>query len=122
MMRIPEDALPGSTLNVTACDAIYGQALNRGRSAGKYLPTNFEQLIQYVENMERNNNLMVRVLLAKKGITYKGEGFPSLPASMLSIMSFSNQSGVGTLFDEVVSRVPTNYVLNGNQTIPILVK
>lgn len=122
MMRIPEDALPGSTLNVTACDAIYGQALNLGRSAGKYLPTNFDQLIRYIENMERNNNLMVRILLAKKGITYKGEGFPSLPASMLSIMSFSNQSGIGPLVDEVVSRVSTKYVLNGNQTIPILVK
>lgn len=122
LMHIPEDTLPGSMLNLTACDATYGQALNIGRSAGKYFPTNFEQLVQYVENMERNNNLMVRILLTKKGITYKGEGFPSLPASMLSIMSFSNCSGIGPLFDEVVSRVPVKYVLNGNQTIPISVK
>ncbi len=122
VVQIPEDVLPGSMLNVTACDATFGQALNLGRSAGKYLPTNFEQLLHYVENMERNNNLMVRVLLTKKGITYKGEGFPSLPASMLSIMSFSTQSGIGPLFDEVISRVPTKYVLNGNQTVPISVK
>ena len=66
MMQIPEDTLPGSALNVTACDAMYGQALNMGRSAGKFLPTNFEQLLHYIENMERNNNLMVRVLLPKK--------------------------------------------------------
>ena len=122
MMQIPEDTLPGSALNVTACDATYGQALNMGRSAGKFLPTNFEQLLHYVENMERNNNLMVRVLLPKKGVTYKGEGFPSLPTSMLSIMSISNQSGIGPLFDEVISRVPTAYVLNGNQSIPVSVK
>jgi hypothetical protein len=122
MMRIPEDTLPGSMLNVTACDATFGQALNLGRSAGKYLPTNFEQLLRYIENMERNNNLMVRILLAKKGITYKGEGFPSLPASMLSIMNFSNQSGVGPLLDEVIARVPMTYVLSGNQTISISVK
>jgi hypothetical protein len=122
MMQIPEDTMTGSTLNVTACDATYGQALNMGRSAGKYLPTNFEQLLYYTENMEKNNNLMVRVLLPKKGITYKGEGFPSLPSSMLSIMSFSNQSGIGPLFDEVVTRVPTAYVLSGNQSIPISVK
>lgn len=121
-MRIPEDTLPGSILNLTACDATYGQTLNLGRSAGKYFPTNFEQLIRYVENMERNNNLTVRILLAKKGLTYKGEGFPSLPASMLSIMSYSNYSGIGPLFDEVVSRIPMEYVLNGNQTIPISVK
>jgi hypothetical protein len=121
-MQIPEDTLPGSTLNVTACDATYGQALNMGRSAGKFLPTNFEQLLHYVENMERNNNLMVRVLLPKKGVTYKGEGFPSLPTSMLSIMSFSNQSGIGPLFDEVISRIPTAYVVSGNQSIPVSVK
>lgn len=122
LMHIPEDTLPGSTLNVTACDATYGQALNMGRSAGKFLPTNFEQLLHYVENMERNNNLMVRVLLPKKGVTYKGEGFPSLPTSMLSIMSFSNQSGIGPLFDEVISRIPTAYVVSGNQSIPVSVK
>lgn len=122
MMQIPEDTLPGSALNVTACDAMYGQALNMGRSAGKFLPTNFEQLLHYVENMERNNTLMVRVLLPKKGVTYKGEGFPSLPTSILSIMSASNQSGIGPLFDEVISRVPTSYVLNGNQSIPVSVK
>jgi hypothetical protein len=122
LMQIPEDTLPGSTLNVTACDAMYGQALNMGRSAGKFLPTNFEQLLHYIENMERNNNLMVRVLLPKKGVTYKGEGFPSLPTSILSIMSASNQSGIGPLFDEVISRVPTSYVLNGNQSIPVSVK
>jgi len=122
MMQIPEDTLPGSALNVTACDATYGQALNMGRSAGKFLPTNFEQLLHYIENMERNNTLMVRVLLPKKGVTYKGEGFPSLPTSILSIMSVSNQSGIGPLFDEVISRVPTSYVLNGNQSIPVSVK
>ncbi len=121
-VRIPEDTIPGSTLNVTACDATYGQALNMGRAGGKFLPTNFDQLLRYVENMERNNNLMVRVLLSKKGVTYKGEGFPSLPTSILSVMSFSNQSGIGPLFDEVVSRAPTSYVLNGNQSIAVLVR
>lgn len=122
MMKIPEDTLPGSTLNITACDATYGQALNMGRAAGKYLPVNFHQLLHYVENMEKNNNLAVRILLPKRGLTYKGEGFPSLPSSMLSIMSFSNQSGIGPLLDEVISRVPTPYMLLGNQNISISVK
>lgn len=121
-MHIPEDTLPGNVLNVTACDAMFGQALNMGRSAGKYLPTNLHQLLHYIENMEQNNNLMIRILLPKKGLTYKGEGFPSLPSSMLSIMSFSNQTGVGPLLDELIARVPTPYILTGNQSIPISVK
>lgn len=121
-MQIPEDVLPGTVLNVTACDATYGQALNMGRSAGKYSPTNFKQLLHYIENMEQNNSLMVRILLPKKGLTYKGEGFPSLPSSVHSIMSFSNQSGIGPLLDEVISRVPTTYILSGNQSIPVSVE
>ena len=119
---IPEDVPPGSILVVTACDSTYGQSLNMSRSAGKHLPTNFEQLLHYVENMERNNRLQVRVLLPKKGLTYKGEGFPSLPPSMQSIMSVSNQSGVGPLFDEEIVRVPTRYVIMGNQSVSVVVK
>jgi len=122
LLQIPDDTLPGSVLTVTACDAMYGNALNRGRAAGKYLPANFEQLLQYVENMEKNNTLMVRILLPKRGLTYKGEGFPSLPLSMVSIMSNANQSGVGPLSDEVITRVPTTYVLNGRQNISIMVE
>lgn len=119
---IPEDVPPGSILNVTACDATYGQSLNMSRSAGKHLPTNFEQLLHYVENMERNNRLQVRVLLPKKGLTYKGEGFPSLPPSMQSIMSVSNQSGIGPLFDEEIVRIPTRYIIIGNQSVSVVVK
>ena len=119
---IPEDVPSGSILSVTACDATYGQALNMGRSAGKHLPANFDQLLRYVENMERNNRIQVRVLLPKKGLTYKGEGFPSLPPSMQSIMSVSNQSGIGPLFDEAIVRVPTRYVIMGNQSVSVVVK
>lgn len=119
---IPEDVPPGSVLNITACDATYGQTLNMSRSAGKHLPTNFVQLLHYVENMERNNRLQVRVLLPKKGLTYKGEGFPSLPPSMQSIMSVSNQSGIGPLFDEEIVRIPTRYVIIGNQSVSVVVK
>ncbi len=121
-ISIPEDVSPGSILSVTACDATYGQSLNMSRSAGKHLPTNFEQLLRYVENMERNNRLQVRVLLPKKGLTYKGEGFPSLPPSMQSIMSVSNQSGIGPLFDEEIVRIPTRYVIMGNQSVSVVVK
>lgn len=119
---IPEDVPPGSVLNVTACDVTYGQSLNMSRSAGKHLPTDFEQLLHYVENLERNNRLQVRVLLPKKGLTYKGEGFPSLPPSMQSIMSVSNQSGIGPLFDEEIVRIPTRYVIVGNQSVSVVVK
>ncbi|MCF6147844.1 MAG: hypothetical protein E3K37_04205 [Candidatus Kuenenia sp.] len=121
-VKIPEDVIPGNLLEVTACDAKFSQSLDRGRAAGKHLPVNFDQLLDYVGDMEKNNNLIVRVLLSKNGLTYKGEGLPSLPPSILSIMSHAGQSGIGPLLGEIITKVPTNYILNGKQSIQILVK
>lgn len=121
-IKIPEDVLPGDLLEITACDAKFSKSLDMARAAGRHLPVNFEQLLDDVCDMERNNNLIVRVLLSKNGLTYKGEGLPSLPQSIFSIMNNVGQSGVGPLMGEIITKVPTKYVLNGKQSIHVLVK
>ncbi|MBM4055412.1 MAG: hypothetical protein FJ264_12255 [Planctomycetes bacterium] len=121
-IKVPEDALPGNLLEITACDAKFSQSLDMGRSAGKHLPVNFEQLLDYASDMEKNNNLIVRILLSKNGLTYKGEGLPSLPPSIFSVLTHTGQSGIGPLMGEIITKVPTKYVLNGRQSIQILVK
>ncbi|MBT6225863.1 MAG: hypothetical protein HOI47_04300 [Candidatus Scalindua sp.] len=50
-----------------------------------------------------------------------GEDFPSLPNSVLSIMSLSNQSGVTPLRSEMVKRIQTEWLINGKQTINLFV-
>ncbi|MGR3318326.1 MAG: SpoIVB peptidase S55 domain-containing protein [Candidatus Anammoxibacter sp.] len=118
-IQIPDDISPGSRILVTACSSNYSSFLNMQRSPGKYKPANFQQLIELIKDVELNNELIVRVLLPGNGISYKGMEFPSLPSSVLSIMSRPNYSGTEMLFTEEIHRIKTDWLVNGNQSLLI---
>ncbi len=120
--QIPNDTVPGSVISLTACDSQYSQSLEKLRAPDMFKSKNFDQLVDLIEITEKRTNLIVRLRLSKRGITYQGQGFPSLPSSLLSIMAFSNQSGVGILYDEAVLRVETDWVLSGMQSLPLIVE
>lgn len=120
--QVPKDAVPGSIISLTACDSKYSQSLKKLRAPGIFKPKNFDQLIDLIETTENSTNLIVRLRMSKRGITYQGQRFPSLPSSLLSIMASSNQSGVGILRDEVVLRIETDWVLSGIQSLPLIVE
>ncbi len=120
-IKIPDDVVPGSNIQVIVCDAMNSKMLEMASAPGRFSPSSFEQLVHHLEDGERNNNIIVKIRLNKKGLTYMGEDFPSLPNSVLSIMSLSNQSGVTPLRSEIVKRVPTEWLINGKQTINLFV-
>ncbi len=121
-LHIPQDAAPGSTITVDVCNADTSQALERSRIPEKFLATGLEHLIKILEDAEQNTNLIVRAVLPKRGITYRGQPLPSLPSSLLAIMSFPNQSGIGRLTEEVVSKKQLEWVLQGSQNFTLTVK
>ncbi|HLA37080.1 MAG TPA: hypothetical protein VJZ02_01290, partial [Candidatus Brocadiales bacterium] len=121
-LQIPLDVSPGSTITVDACNADTSQALERSRAPEKFLPTSLEHLIKILEDAEPNTNLIVRAVLPKRGITYRGKPLPSLPSSLLSIMSFPNQGGIGRLTEELVSKRPVDWILQGSQNFTLTVK
>jgi hypothetical protein len=121
-IKIPDDVAPGSSIQVIVCDAANSKMLEMTSAPGRFSPSNFEQLISQLENGEKNNNLIIKIRLNKKGLTYMGEDFPSLPNSFLSIMSLSNQSGTSPLQSEIVKRIQTEWFINGKQTIDLFVE
>ncbi len=121
-IKLPDDITHGSRIRITVCDANHSKMLETTGAPGRLVPTNFEQLISNVEDVENNKNLIIRVLLNKRGLTYMGESFPSLPNSFLNIMSLSNQSGISRLRGEIVKRVQTNWLITGKQTINLFVE
>ncbi len=121
-IKIPDDITRGSRIKVFVCDANYSQMLDITGTPGLLIPANFEQLINNIEDVENNKNLIVRIRLNKRGLTYMGERFPSLPNSFLSIMSLSNQSGVTRLQSEIIKRVQTNWLVTGKQSINLFVE
>ena len=120
-IKIPDDVAPGSSIQVIVCDAMNSKMLEMATAPGHFSPSSFEQLIDHFEDGERNDNIIVKIRLNRKGLTYMGEDFPSLPNSFLSIMSLSNQSGVTPLWSEMVKQIPTDWLINGKQTITLFV-
>ncbi len=121
-IKLPDDITRGSTIRIIVCDANHSRMLETTGAPGRLVPTNFEQLISNVEDVENNKNLIIRVLLNKRGLTYMGEDFPSLPNSFLNIMSLSNQSGISRLRGEIVKRIQTKWLITGKQTINLFVE
>ncbi len=120
-IKIPDDVASGSRIQIIVCDALNSKMLEMASAPGHFSPSSFEQLVHHFEDGERNNNIIVKILLNKKGLTYMGEDFPSLPNSFLNIMSMSNQSGITPLWSEIVKRIPTEWLINGKQTINLFV-
>ena len=120
-IKIPDDVVRGSSVRVTVCDAVISRMMEMTSAPGHFSPSSFEQLINNIEDTESNNNIIVKIRLNKRGLTYMGEDFPSLPNSFLSIMALSNQSGVAPLQSETVKRVPTEWLINGKKTIILFI-
>ncbi|MBZ0107110.1 MAG: hypothetical protein K8F52_00455 [Candidatus Scalindua rubra] len=120
-INVPDDVTPGSSIQVIVCDAMNSKMLEMTSAPGHFSPSSFEQLIHHFEDGERNNSIVVKIRSDRKGLTYMGEDFPSLPNSFLSIMSLSNQSGATPLQSEMVKRIPTEWLINGKQTINLFV-
>ncbi|MEE9201473.1 MAG: SpoIVB peptidase S55 domain-containing protein [Candidatus Brocadiales bacterium] len=119
---IPPDTAPGTNIVLNVCDSNTSQVIARGRAPDVFTPSSFKHLVEILEETEPNTNLIVRALLSKRGVTFKGQKFPSLPSSVMNIMSFSNQSGVNRLMDEIVCREPVEWVLAGSKTLHLFVK
>ncbi len=120
-IKVPEDVTPGSSIQIIVCDAMNSKMLEVASAPGHFSPSSFEQLVHHLEDGEHNTNIIVKILLDKIGLTYMGEDFPSPPNSFLSIMSFSNQSGITPLRSEIIKRIPTEWLINGKQTINLFV-
>ncbi len=121
-IQIPHDVSPGSSITIDICNADTSQALERSRAPDKFMATSLEHLIRILEGIEPNTNLVMRALLPKRGITYRGQPLPYLPSSLLSIMSFPNQSGIGRLTEEIVIKKQLEWIIQGSQNFTLTVK
>lgn len=121
-VHVPPDTAPGSNVTISVCNSDISQALERSRSPDLFHPSSFEHLVNLLESIESNTNLIIRALIPKRGVAFKGQRLPSLPSSLLTVMSFSNQSGVSRLMDEVVYREPVDWILAGFETLSLFVE
>jgi len=79
------------------------------------------QLIRFIEGKERNQQLVIQVVLPDKGATVAGERFAFVPASLRAILSDSAQSDIRIEKDVIELRYDTPWVIQGSQLLGVKV-
>ncbi|MCK5329408.1 MAG: hypothetical protein KAR36_12460 [Candidatus Latescibacteria bacterium] len=118
---VPED-LEDGIVRLRVCDALSSETLEVKRAPGKYTPRSVEHLIETLNYQERNDHLIVELVVPEKGVTVEGAEMPSLPPSALEILRSSRQTRASLSVEGVVrirKRIETDFVITGRHTIEL---
>ncbi len=120
--RLPLALPAGRVLMVTACDALAARMLDRAANPGAFRPESLDQLLALIEREDDNRNLVLRIAMPAPGISSNGDTLPALPASLVNIIAFGNQSGASPAMTEIVLKRKTEWALSGTQTLSLVVE
>jgi hypothetical protein len=83
------------------------------------LPQTLDQLFDSLrlQTKARRTNLTVRLPTHEAGVVLHGKPLPNLPASMVQILGNGKRTGTQMMSSAITSRVPTNWVIQGADTI-----
>ncbi|MDA0747615.1 MAG: hypothetical protein O2954_13925, partial [bacterium] len=118
-LKIPPQAR-GNRLMLVVTSAGAYQKMESKRAPGAHAARNLDDLVRLLRVVDRNDELIFKLLSTSPGVTIEGREVSALPASVLAALGMSRESGAiqpvsQTVLGEV--RVKTNYVLSGNQTV-----
>jgi len=115
-LTIPEDA-PDGGAQILVADAKTARAFEKSRAPSTFRPQSLDQLLGFLQDVEKHNEVYVVVYQLAQGIAVNGEELPSPPHSLLSVMSSSRSRGdVGPTKASIVSEqhLVTDYVVTGS--------
>jgi len=124
IIGVPEDA-PEGRLALQISDASASMKWEQKRAPLRFKFQNLPQLLEVLGKLEKNDELIVKLVMARGGAVIKGQELPSLPPSALAVLHGSRQEGEGDMTHEMVlveRRVSADYVLSGQISLPLVVK
>lgn len=122
-IAMPAD-IPDGTYHLLVSDAATALALEVSRATWRFIPTDLDQLLGLLEERERNDEVVITVILPRAGAVVRGEELPLLPPSVLSVMQPELGAGEGGLTAGKVvfkTTLRTDYVVAGSRMIPFIV-
>ena len=123
-IRVPDDA-PEGRLVLQISDAAFSTKWEQNRAPHRFKFNNLSQLLDMLGELERNDQLIVKLIMARSGVVIRGQELPSLPPSALAVLRGSQKSGEGGMTHELVLAqkiLPTDYVLSGQIALPLTVR
>ncbi len=121
-LQIPADA-PSGQLTIMIGD---GSALQESSAAKSFVPRELKQLVEAINKTKKNDRLYLKLLRPAPGVVIGSNELPNLPPSMVATLNSERTSGgyttltLSPLFEKELP--PADFVINGQQTISVIVK
>lgn len=124
-ITIPDDA-PDGRITLLVMSATTDAQRQRSRAPLNFRPKNINQLVNLLQQQQRetNTDVILELFLAQPGLTVQGEEFSGLPTSVMSVMNSAKQVGesgytLGTTLHRDTHA--TNYVIYGLRSLELVV-
>jgi SpoIVB peptidase S55 len=121
-LQIPADA-PSGPLTIMIGD---GAALQESSAAKSFVPRELKQLVDAINKTKKNDRLYLKLLRPAAGVVIGSNELPNLPPSVVATLNSERTSGgytaltLSPLFEKELP--PADFVINGQQTISVIVK
>jgi hypothetical protein len=121
-LKLPAD-LPEGPYAATICDDVQNARFLLRENPNLLMPQTIEQLMESV-NLQlaaKRTSLVLRVSTGTNGLSIEGKSLPNLPGSMVTILGNSKRTGAQPFGGSLVSRQPTEWVVQGGEIIKFTV-
>jgi hypothetical protein len=121
-LKLPADLAEG-TYSLMVCDDLTNARQEVRDNPTLNSPRSLEQVLQSlrVQTGGRRTQLAMRLAVPGSGVVLEGKALPNLPPSMAALLGSTHRTGAQTITTALVSRQPTEYVVNGSETVKIVV-
>lgn len=124
-VRVPPGMTPGP-LSVLVADGATLMEMDAREQGEDLIPRDLSQLINFINNLRRNDRLYMRMFRREAGAVINGEGLPGLPPSILSILrSDRNTGGMSSLQTLPMLEYelpPSDYIVSGLKLLNLVIK
>ena len=121
--RMPDTAKPDTRVTILLCDATINRMVKQSLDPGLFGPRTLEGILAALrEDMDSNKLLIMRASVVEQGVRYDGGAMPALPPSVLNMLEYNEAAGQSLpLVTDIVRKVETPWVLEGSQSVSVLV-
>jgi hypothetical protein len=117
-LKLPAD-LPEGTYTATICEDQQNVRQLLRENPNLNYPQDADQLLESIQTLlsVKRTHLVMRIPTGPNGVALEGKALPNLPGSMVQIMGSSKRTGSQTISGSVVSHHPTEWVIQGSETV-----
>jgi hypothetical protein len=121
-LKLPAD-LPEGTYSALVCDDPTNARAELRDNPTLTNPQNINQVFEalQVQTRAKRTSLVVRVPVNEVGVAVAGKSLPNLPPSMVQILGNSRRTGAQAISGALVSRHPTEWVVQGSDSVRFVV-